>query len=163
MRRRHGSEYAARSHAGATVAIIATTAGSELILVEQRRPALKRRVLELPTTWVPSEHPLSDTELLSAARRSLSLVSGYLATSWRKLMVGPVAAGLSDELVTFFRARDLERAGRTPSMQEIDPDTAVHYVTRGSFEGFLTLRRSEDVLVDPLLYAAAWLAWGDEA
>lgn len=163
MCRRGGREFASRSQRGASVAIIATTPGDELVLIEQRRAALRARVLELPAAWAPAEDAIAEGDLLRAARRSLAQHTGYLATSWRKLMVGPIASGVCDEVVTFYRARDLERAGRSRSLLEIDPEVEVHYVTRGSFEGFLTWRRSEGVLVDPLLYAAAWQVWGPDA
>lgn len=160
MCKRGEHEFASRSRRGATVAIIATTSGDELVLVERRRASVKSRCLELPTIRVEDDGVLTDSLLLKAARRSLSEHTGYLATSWRKLMVGPSAPMLCDELVTFFRARDLERAGRTQSMLEVDPDVEAHYVTRGSFDGFLTYRRSEGVMVDPTIYTAAWHAWG---
>ena len=159
MCKRGQHEYASRAQHGASVAIIATTPGDELVVIEQRRASLKSRVLELPMTWVPAEGALTDSDLLRSARRCLAQHSGYLATSWRKLMTGPVAAGVCDELVTYYRARDLERMVRTRSLLEIDPEIQVHYVTRGSFDGFLTYRRSEGVLVDPVIFAAAWQAW----
>ncbi|MDA3963322.1 MAG: hypothetical protein PF961_21255 [Planctomycetota bacterium] len=159
MRRRGSTEFASRGH-GSALAIIATSKANELVLVEEHKPALKSRVLDLPNGWVPADdEPVSDSHLMAIARRRLASCTGYLASSWRQEFVGPAAPAVCDEMVTWFRARSLERVGRSQSMMEIDPSVLVHYVTRDSFDGFLTARRSEGVIVDPRIYTAAWIAW----
>lgn len=156
--RRHGSrEYASRGR-GTALVIIASSPGDELVLVEAYSAVLRAPVVDLPSDWVPAQdRPVSDAALLRAARVRLSETTGYLAASWRREVIGPTAPALGDEMATWYRARGLERAGQ-PAGAAAAP--RVHHCTRDSFDGLLTARRAAGVIVNPRVYAAAWLCWG---
>ncbi|HUV39721.1 MAG TPA: NUDIX hydrolase, partial [Planctomycetota bacterium] len=66
-----GWEHVERIGVSGIVALVAVTASDEIVLVEQYRPALDRRVIELPAGLVGDRPGEEHEDLETAARREL--------------------------------------------------------------------------------------------
>lgn len=90
------------THPGA-VAILAFTAGGELVMERQYRYPVGREMLEIPAGKIdPGEEPLQ------TARRELEEETGYRAKRWRHLGVMHPCIGYSNERIEYFLAEDLD-------------------------------------------------------
>ena len=148
-----GWEYVTRPNISGIVVLVVITPARELVLVEQYRPAVQRRVVELPAGLVGD---VSKTEsLATAAHRELVEETGFEAREMVELAEGPVAVGVSDELVTFFEARGLTRVGAGGGDET--EDIAVHVVPLPTLTAFLAERRAAGLVVDPKIYAGLYL------
>src|SRR5688500_16928283 len=107
--RRGRWEYADRVNSSGAVVIVAVTDDGRLVLTEQHRLPLDRRVIELPAGLAGDEPGQSDEDFSLAARRELLEETGYECREMIELMTGPTSAGLSTEIVTMFLARGLSK------------------------------------------------------
>src|ERR1700693_2196038 len=106
--RRDGWEYVEHRTAPDAAMIVALTPGREIVLVEERRPALNAQVISLPSGLIGDEGP---EEAVDAARRELLEETGFAASEFLRLARGPGSAGQSSEMVTFFEADKARRVG----------------------------------------------------
>lgn len=154
-------EYASRANASAVAVLVPVTREDRLVLVEQYRIPVERRVVELPAGLV-GDRDDEDEGLLTAARRELLEETGYRAGEYRVLLKCPSSSGMSDEIVTFLLARDLERAG--PGGGDASEAITVHEVPLGEIDEWLKRRVAEGLLVDPKIYTALyWLRFPEAA
>ena len=151
-----GWEYVERNAATGIVVIVAVTSDDRLLLVEQFRPPVAARVLELPAGLAGDVAGHEQEALASAARRELLEETGYEATEWTLLGQGPPSAGLSSEVVSFFRASGLRRAG--PGGGDENEAITLHEVSLSSLDGWLRERSQAGILVDPKIHAGLRLA-----
>lgn len=160
LRRNKTWEYVERRNASGIVAILAVTPENKLLLVEQFRPPLAKRVIEIPAGLAGDIQGSEHEELAEAARRELLEETGYEAGSMCYLTEGPASAGLSTEVVTFLEARDLKRtaAGGGDAGEAIQ----VHEVPLNILEAWLDGKRREGCLVDYKIYAALYFHRGKE-
>jgi len=100
-------EFAERTRATGGVVILAFTARDELLLVEQFRPPVGRRVISLPA-GLTGDGDVREQAAASAARE-LEEETGYRAARVQELAVGPSSPGLTSEMMTFFHARGVEK------------------------------------------------------
>ncbi len=149
-----GWEYVTRPHVTGVVVIVALTDDRKLVLVEQPRTAVHNRVVELPAGLVGDVD--AHESLADAARRELIEETGFQPGEIRRLAEGPVAVGVSDEVVSFFEARRLERVG--PGGGDDSEDITVHEVPLGELRRFLAGKQAEGRAVDPKIYAGLFLA-----
>src|SRR5436190_1337344 len=137
-------EYVERPNSPAGIVIIAVTPENKLLLTEQYRVPLQKNVIELPAGLAGDEH-YSGEEFVEAARRELREETGYEAAEWEQLVGGPTSAGLSNEIVMFFRGRNLrkvcEGGGRG------DEKIKVHEVLVGSVPRWLQEKEKEGTAV----------------
>ena len=105
-----GWEYVTRTNGRGVVGVVALTPAREVLLVEQYRPPVGCRVLELPAGLVADAR---EETVLEAASRELYEETGYRAPDDRLhwLMRAPSSAGLTDEVVELVLARDVTRCG----------------------------------------------------
>lgn len=108
-----GGRIAAREkveHLGA-VAIAALDEADRLVMIYQYRPAIGRRIWEMPAGLLddPSEDPVA------AARRELLEEVGVEADEWSTLVDIVGCPGFADESVRVFLARGLRDVGRPES------------------------------------------------
>jgi ADP-ribose pyrophosphatase len=150
-----GWEYVTRPGVTGVVVLVALTPARELVLVEQHRPAVGVRVVELPAGLVGDVAGHERESLVAAAHRELVEETGFAAREMVELVVGPIAVGLSDEVVTFFEARDLTRVGAGGG--DDSEDITVHVVPLAGLRAFLAGRRAAGALVDPKIYAGLFL------
>jgi ADP-ribose pyrophosphatase len=153
--RERGWEYVERTAGHGIVVIAALTAEGRLLLVEQFRRPVGRRVIELPAGLAGDAPGHQDEPLAAAARRELIEETGYDAATFSPLAVGPPSAGLSAEIVTFLRADGLRRVG--PGGGDPSEAITVHEVALAAVDRWLAGRAREGVLIDPKVYAGLYL------
>jgi ADP-ribose pyrophosphatase len=151
-----GWEYVTRPGVTGIVVIVAVTADGRLVLVEQYRPAVQQRVIELPAGLVGDVEGRHAESLLDAAARELEEETGYRADTMVPLFEGPIAVGVSDETVSFFDARGLVRVGAGGGDET--EDIAVHEVPLAELDAFLASQRAQGLAVDPKIFAGLYLA-----
>jgi len=152
-----GWEWAERTGISGVVAIIALTPDREVLLVEQFRPPVRARVIELPAGLAGDIPGAEDEDLSQAALRELEEETGFRAQSIRRLGRGPISAGLTDELLTFFHAEDLVQVG--PGGGDVSEDIQVHRIPENDVHTWLMRQQAAGVLVDPKVYAGLyWLS-----
>ncbi len=151
-----GWEYVTRSNARACVAILAVTDDRRVVLVEQFRPPVGRRVIELPAGLV-GDIPLQEQEpLLVAAKRELKEETGYEAKNWTTLLEGTSSAGMTDELVTIFYATGLTKMTEGGGVH--GENIKVHYVHQSDIGKWCRDRQAEGMRIDFKIFAALHLA-----
>lgn len=155
----HGWEFAQRTGVTGVVVILALTGTPDahgIVLVEQFRKPVGRRVLELPAGLAGDIVGAEDEALVSAAARELEEETGYAASDWTVMGAAPVSAGLTDETVTFFVARGLTRVGAGGG--DASEDIEVIEVALTALRDLLDRKEAEGVYVDPKIGAALWRA-----
>lgn len=150
-----GWEYVTRHGITGVVVLVAVTPDRELVLVEQYRPAVRRRCVELPAGLVGDIAGQEAETLATAAHRELIEETGFSAREMIELADGPIAVGVSDEIVTFFEARDLTRVGEGGG--DDTEDITVHVVPLATLLEFLAARRADGCLIDPKIYSGLYL------
>jgi ADP-ribose pyrophosphatase len=151
-----GWEYTTRHSASGVVVIVAVTPDDALVLVEQPRVAVHQRVIELPAGLVGDHQGKAEESFADAARRELVEETGFAARDMVALGEGPIAVGVSDEVISFFRADGLERVG--PGGGDDTEDITVHLVPLAELRAFLRAKSDAGLLVDPKIYAGLFLA-----
>lgn len=152
---RDGWEFAARAHPVVAVLVAWTPAG-ELVLVEQYRPPVDARTIELPAGLVGDLAEAPDEAVLDAAARELEEETGYRAGRLEEIMRCPTSAGMTDETAVFVRARDLARVG--PGGGDDSEDIRVHRILPQHADRWLAGQARAGLAVDPKIFAA--LHWG---
>ncbi|MBL7644771.1 MAG: NUDIX hydrolase [Candidatus Hydrogenedentes bacterium] len=152
-----GYEYAERKGCTGIISVVAVTDRNELIFVEQFRPALGSRTIELVAGLAGDEGPES---LEEAARRELLEEAGYAASSLELLFVGPSAGGISTSRVHFYLAQGATKAHEGGGVE--GEDITVHVIPRAEAYAWLQSRARSETLVDPKVFlgiAVAHLGW----
>ena len=152
---RDGWEYVTRSNASGVAVLVAVTDAGEILLVEQYRKPMARRVIELPAGLAGDQFD-PDEPLLQAAGRELEEETGYVADRLETLMACPSSAGMTDEVVTFVLATGLRRVG--PGGGDASEDIDVLPVPLAEVDDWLARRLTAGAALDPKIYAALyWL------
>lgn len=102
-------EFATRNTQRPAVGIVAVTADEKVVLVEQARPAVNARLVELPAGLSGDIAGAEHEPLLEAAKRELLEETGYAAEKWTELVSGYSSPGLTDELIVLFLAEGLTK------------------------------------------------------
>jgi ADP-ribose pyrophosphatase len=149
-----GWEYVSRPNVTGIVVIVAVTDDDKLLLVEQWRPAVRNRVVELPAGLVGDvdAHEALDV----AAGRELREETGFAAREMVPIGTGPIAVGVSDETISFFHARHLTRVGAGGG--DATEAITVQEVPLAELPVFLDGRAAAGLAVDPKIYAGLFLA-----
>ena len=152
-----GWEYAERKNVTGIVTIAAAIEG-RMLLVEQYRPPLRANVIELPAGLAGDAPGGADEALEAAALRELEEETGYRAARLERMFAGPLSAGMTTEVVTFFLATGLARVndGGGDGAERI----VVHEVPVGDAERWLADQASAGKLVDPKVYAGLYVLRG---
>ena len=148
-----GWEYVVRPNIKGIVVIVAVTDDDKLLLVEQHRPAVGGRVVELPAGLVGDID--AGESLIVAAERELIEETGFAAREMVALAQGPIAVGVSDETISFFQARAPKRVG--PGGGDASEQITTHEVPLEELRQFLVDRAAEGLAVDPKIYAGLFL------
>lgn len=148
-------EFATRVNASGVAVLVPVTPEGCLVLVEQYRIPVEGRVVELPAGLVGDGADPKEG-LLAAAQRELEEETGFRAGLLRPLLDCPSTAGLSDEIVTFILAEELEKVG--PGGGDDSESIEIHLVDLESADSWLRERQSAGVYLDPKLFTALyWL------
>jgi ADP-ribose pyrophosphatase len=152
---REGWEYATRKGASGVVGIVAVTDEGRIILVDQMRMPLGRRVIELPAGLV-GDHPAHEAEALeTAARRELLEETGYEAAEMLILTEGASSAGMTDETVTLLLARGLRKIG--PGGGDASEDITVHEIPLEGLVEWIAGQQAGGKSLDFKIYAGLYL------
>ncbi len=153
---RDGWEYAERIGATGVVVVVAVTAENRLLLTEQFRPPVHARVIELPAGLSGDVAGHEEEDLAAAARRELLEETGYRARGMKRLTHGPPSAGLSNELVTFYRATGLKKVA--PGGGDASEDIVTHEAPLSRIDAWLKRQVAEGKLIDPKVFAGLYFA-----
>ena len=148
-----GWEYVVRPNVKGIVVIVAITDDEKLLLVEQHRPAVGNRVIELPAGLVGDID--AGESLIVAAERELVEETGFAAGEMVALAEGPIAVGVSDETISFFHARAPRRVGAGGG--DASEQITTHEVPLGELRRFLADRAAAGLAIDPKIYAGLFL------
>ncbi|HEY6942469.1 NUDIX hydrolase [Dokdonella sp.] len=155
LKRRGRWEYAERTNPGGGVMIIAVTPEDRILFVEQYRPAIECMTIEMPAGLVGDVASSADESAVDAAHRELVEETGYRARRIDFLMSGPTSAGMSNEILAFVLARDLERVdqGGGDETEEI----TVHEVARHEAAAWLVEKINAGYSIDPKMFAGLYM------
>lgn len=146
-------EYAERPNSPAGIVIVAVTPEGRLLFSEQYRVPVGQNTIELPAGLAGDDH-YNGEEFVSAAKRELLEETGYEAGQWEQLAGGPPSAGLSNEMVVFFRATNLRKVADGGG--EGPEDIKVHAIPVAEVPGWLKQKEREGLLVDPKIYVGLY-------
>ena len=104
-------EYVERVNVRDVAVLVAVTSREEMVLVEQYRIPVRRRMIELPAGLVGDEEEFRSESLMEAANRELEEETGYRAGCLALLARAPSAGGMTSEIISFLHATDLEKVG----------------------------------------------------
>ena len=150
----HGWEYVQRRGCRGVVIIVAVTPDRRIVLTEQARRPVYRRVIEYPAGLVGDRVGSRRETVVQAAKRELLEETGYRAGKMTVLTRGPSSSGSSSVKVTFLRA---ERILKThPGGGDGNEDITVHEVPLKDIEAWLNRKRRSGRLVDPKIYAGLY-------
>jgi ADP-ribose pyrophosphatase len=144
-----GWEYARRCNATGVVAIVPVHSDGRYVLVEQYRPAAGGNVIEWPAGLVGDEGN-SESHLV-AAKRELIEESGYEAKHWQRIGDGLSSAGLTDETVVFFLAKDLTQVAAGCGVGS--EDITRHEVSPGDLPNWIDRMKQAGKRIDVKVYA----------
>lgn len=147
-------EWAERTNAGGVVVIVAVTPDDAVLFVEQHRPPIGGRVIEMPAGLAGDIAGAEHESLAVAAARELEEETGYRPGRMVWLTAGPVSAGMTSEVLTFFRAHDLVRVSAGGG--DASEDIVVHEVPRSGVRAWLAERHAAGVMADPKVYAGLY-------
>ena len=149
-------EYVTRPNVTGIVAVLAVTDDRKLILVEQFRPPVNQRVIEIPAGLAGDTASSATEDLAAAATRELEEETGYRAARMERLTVGVSSAGLTDELITLFRATQLTKVGNGGGDEH--EAIQVHEIPLPEVIPWLNRRANEGLLIDLKVYSALYFA-----
>ncbi len=152
---RGGWSYVERTSANGVVCIVARTPDNCLLLVEQYRPPVKCRVIELPAGLSGDLADQPDEQLESAARRELLEETGYEANTWKQFGDVASSAGLTNEVVTIFIADQLVKVAAGGG--DASEDITVHEIPLTNIDDWLQNAQRFGKLVDARVFSGLFL------
>jgi ADP-ribose pyrophosphatase len=139
-----GWEYVERKKGKEAVAVIAQDDRGRVILTEQFRRPVGKRVIDYPAGLVGDEEGKSDPA--ETAKKELDEETGFTCERVELLAKGPTSAGITSELVSFYRAHGVRRKGQGGGVG--GEEITVHTVPLEELPSWLAAREKEGVLVD---------------
>ena len=155
---RGGWEFVTRRNITGIVGIVAVTGEGKMILVEQRRPAIRKSVIELPAGLAGDAAGTAGEDLAVAARRELLEETGYEAAGMEYLCEGTASAGLSDEVIALYRATGLKKVGDGGGDEH--EEIEVHEVPVGEVAAWVAGQARAGKGVDLKVWAGLYFANG---
>ncbi len=149
-----GWEFVSRKNCTGVVIILALTEDRKVILVEQYRKPLGRRVIEFPAGLINDRNMKRLESVLTAAKRELFEEAGYRARRMSTVVEGPSSGGSSADMLTMVRAEGLRKVGQGGGVD--GEDIVVFEVPLAQVDQWLDEKRSTGVLVDPKIYAGLY-------
>lgn len=147
-------EYVKRNNCSGIVSVFTMTKENILVFTEQYRVPLKKWVIEFPAGLAGDIPNQSQEKLEQAALREMEEEIGYSAKSLKFLFEGPPSAGLSGEIIHFFKAQEMFKVGEGGG--EEDEQIVVHEIPLLQIDEFLVKKIKEGILIDPKFYAGLY-------
>lgn len=154
--RRGRWEFAQRTVGGTAALIIAVTDEGELVLIEQVRPPIAARTIELPAGLIGDIAGSENEAPELAAARELEEETGYAASRLELVASGTSSAGLSDERLLMFYAHGITKVGNGGGVEH--EDIRVHLVPIADVPGWLVIKQGEGLVVDLKVWSALYFA-----
>lgn len=154
--RRGKWEFVTRKNITGIVGILAVTGDGKLVLVEQFRPPVNASVIEIPAGLAGDNAAAAGEQLADAALRELEEETGYRAAQLELLTSGAASAGLSDEIITLFRARGLTKVSEGGG--DASESITVHEVPLDQVHDWLTNNARQGKVIDLKVYSALFFA-----
>jgi len=154
MVRRDGWEYVEHPGIRGIVVIVAVTPERKLLLVEQLRRPVQRRVLELPAGMVGDRPGEEQEDFGRAAQRELREETGYEAAQFDLIMAGPYSPGRSSDFYTFYRASDLRKVSEGGGDEH--EDIVVHEAPLAGIDCWLEEKAAGGLLIDPKIFVGLY-------
>ncbi len=149
-------EYAARTNSTGAVGVLPLTDHGEIILVEQFRIPVAKRVIEIPAGIAGDEDDFCGESLAETAARELLEETGYRAARVEPLMTSPTSAGMTTEMVSLFVATGLTREHEGGGTHQ--EDIVVHRVLLTELDAWLIQQQENGLMVDLKIHACLYLA-----
>ncbi len=144
--RRGSWEYVTRKQVSGIVGIVAVTEDGKLLLIEQARPALGKNVIELPAGLA------GDAE----GHAQGVLAAGYEAGEMEQVTEGTASAGITDEIISIFYARNLRKVGNGEG--DGSEQITLHEVPLPKVVTWLNEQQRAGKLVDLKVYVGLYFA-----
>ena len=149
-----GWEFAERKKGKTAVAVLAMTDDGHVILIEQFRAPVQKRVVDWPAGLVGDEDENDDPA--ATAKKELEEETGYTCDSVELLASGPSSPGIVSEIVSFYRARGVRLIGKGGGVGGEDID--VHTVPLRDIRAWLQKKKGAGVLIDLKIWGGLyWL------
>jgi ADP-ribose pyrophosphatase len=148
-------EYVDRVNAKGAAVIVAVTPEDKVLLIEQYRAPLDRKVIEMPAGLVGDEGDAYE-HFAEAAKRELLEETGYECEEMIEVAHGPPTPGLATELITLFVARGLRRVHDGGGTEH--EDIQVIEVPLSEVDAWLRERAAAGMVIDPKVYAGLYFA-----
>jgi ADP-ribose pyrophosphatase len=153
---RNGWEFVERKNICGIVGIVAVTDEGKILLIEQYRPPMDNIVFELPAGLAGDIAGSESEDLAVAARRELLEETGYEAREMIRLVDGASSAGITDEVVTLYRATGLRKSGHGGG--DGNERLTLHEVPLATALDWLAARCREGACVDMKVYSGLYFA-----
>jgi ADP-ribose pyrophosphatase len=150
-------EFAERPGVSGVVAIVAVRDDGRLVLTEQHRPPVEKRVIDLVAGLAGDIEGQRLEPLESAAEREMLEEIGYRASSLTLLASGPPSPGMSTEVVTFYLARGLVKVAPGGGEGTHEAIT-VHEIELSNIDAWLAEKERGGAMIDLKVYAGLYLA-----
>lgn len=147
-------EFVKRRDICGIVGILAVTPDGRMVLVEQYRAPVGARVVEIPAGLAGDGGAGED--LAQAAVRELEEETGWRACKMTLLGSGAASAGITDEIITLYRAEGLVKVGAGGG--DDSENITVHEVPLEEVEVFLAACTERGAVIDMKVYAALFFA-----
>ncbi|MBI3312700.1 MAG: NUDIX hydrolase [Candidatus Omnitrophica bacterium] len=147
-------EFVERIHGRGVVVIVPLTPQKTVIMIDQYRTALDKRVVEFPAGIADDLKTHRGESLENAARRELTEETGYQAGKMKRLTSGPSASGASSAIMTFFLAQDLIKV--SDGGGDDTEDIHVHEIPLKKVPAWIKKMEKKGMLVDPKVYAGLY-------
>jgi ADP-ribose pyrophosphatase len=138
-----GWQYVERKSATEAVAVLAETEDEAVVLTEQHRKPLNKRVIDFPAGLVGDE---GTTDPKKTAKKELEEETGYTCDSVELLVRGPSSPGITSEIVSLYRAHGVRKHGQGGGVG--GEDITVHVIPRAGLRDWLHAKEREGVLID---------------
>ena len=145
MVEKDGWTFARRANCKGVVAVIAVTEDRKLVLTEQYRIPVGKRVIDLPAGLV-SDESLDET-FIAAALEELEEETGFVTDGVKHLFKKPSSAGLTNETTIFYLARTLKKVGEGGGVG--NEDIQVHLIPLDSIDQWIFQQEIKGKLVSP--------------
>ena len=149
-------DFVRRPASDCCVGILPLTPDGEVVLIEQFRIPIQRRVIEIPAGLVGDEPEFRGESLAETAARELLEETGYRAAEIRPLLASPTSAGMTSEFTHFFLATGLTRENEGGGVS--GESITIHHVPIRQLRAWLAARQDDGCVIDFKIHAALWLA-----